>query len=115
MYPYQYNNMSQPFNNVTKVAGIDAVRNFQMPPNSMGAFFCETDDILYFKTTDGTGFPTIRGFYLKEFPIGQSYVTRDELPKDYVTHDELPKDYVTREELSALSDKIDGLMEALNG
>lgn len=102
MYP----NYQQPFNNVAKVAGVDAVRNFQMGPNSMGIFVCENEDVAFIKTTDSTGFPTIRGFDLTEFSIEQRYSKR---------RDEVPKDYVTHEELATLSGKIDRLMEALNG
>lgn len=100
-----YNQYQQPFNNVIRVAGVDAVRNFQMPPNSVGAFFCETQDVFYFKTTDGTGFPTTRAYSFKEIPLTiQAPVSYAERPlSDYVTHDELEK----------LTEKLDRLMEAL--
>ena len=45
-----------------RVNGIDGARAYQMPPNSTQALFDTDKDILYIKTTDGAGFPSIRCF-----------------------------------------------------
>ena len=64
-----------------KVSGIDGAKAFQMAPNSSVALFHESEDILYVKTTDGAGFPTIRTFKfepLEDDPKSAQYVTVDE-------------------------------------
>jgi hypothetical protein len=45
---------------------MDGARAYQMGANSTAALFDSNDDILYIKTTDGAGFPTIRVFEFKE-------------------------------------------------
>ena len=52
-----------------------------MYPNSTAALFDSNDDILYIKSTDGAGFPTIRTFRFSE-------VTMDAKPEAYVTRKE---------------------------
>lgn len=53
-----------------------------MPPNSVVPLFDADNDIMYVKSTDGAGFPTIRAFAFQ--PVedksepAQQYVTRDE-------------------------------------
>ena len=56
-----------------------------MAPNSAVALFHESEDILYVKTTDGAGFPTIRTF--KFTPYEENIVE----PVKYVTIDEFEK------------------------
>jgi len=97
---YQYGYYGRPpVNNLTRVTGMDGARLYQMPPNSTVALFDGNEDLFYVKSTDGAGFPTIRTFRFEE-------VQPQPVPQP---------DYVTRDELNALSDKIDKLMEALNG
>lgn len=97
--PYGQYRPQQPVNNVTRVTGMEGARAYQMPPNSTVALFDGGDDVFYFKTTDGAGFPTIRTFRFEEvFPQAQQQT-----------------DYVTREELAELAGKIDSLMQALGG
>ena len=87
--PYQ-NNISQnnnfstqvPQNNLIRVTGIDGAKAYQMSPNSSVALFDSESDILYVKTTDGAGFPTIRTFRfepIEDVPkVQDAYITRDE-------------------------------------
>lgn len=65
-----------------RVTGIDGAKAYQMPPNSVVPLFDADNDIMYVKSTDGAGFPTIRAFAFqpvedKPEPV-QQYVTRDE-------------------------------------
>lgn len=53
---------SQAYNMLIRVTGIDGAKAFQMPPNSVVPLFDSDNDILYVKSTDGAGFPTIRTF-----------------------------------------------------
>ena len=65
-----------------RVTGMDGAKAYQMPPNSVVPLFDADNDIMYVKSTDGAGFPTIRTFAFQ--PIenkpepARQYVTRDE-------------------------------------
>lgn len=72
---------------LVRVSGMDGARAYQMAPNEVVALFDEGDDILYVKSTDGAGFPTIRRFRFREeadaapsapAPVSTDYVTRAE-------------------------------------
>lgn len=67
-----------------RVSGVEGAKAYQMPPDSSVALFHESEDILYVKTTDGAGFPTIRTFRFEpletETPV-QQYVTMEEFNK----------------------------------
>ena len=77
-FPMMQNSPQQ----LTKVSGLEGAKAYQMPPNSAAALFHESEDILYVKTTDGAGFPTIRTFRFEPFeveePTPQKYVTQEE-------------------------------------
>ena len=51
---------------LTRVTGIDGAKAYQMTPNSTVALFDNNEDIMYIKTTDGAGFPTIRTFLVPQ-------------------------------------------------
>jgi hypothetical protein len=91
MYPNnRYNQMSmqnyQPNHpqslNLIRVTGIDGAKAYQMPPNSVVPLFDAENDIMYVKSTDGAGFPTIKTFAFTPYEISQQsnndYVTRAE-------------------------------------
>lgn len=71
-----------PQNNLIRVTGIDGAKAYQMSPNSSVALFDSDSDIMYVKTTDGAGFPTIRTFKFEAIEnasnIQESYITREE-------------------------------------
>lgn len=79
----------QPVNGLTRVTGIDGAKAYQMPPNSVAALFDDSYDIMYVKSTDGAGFPTIRIFdffeHKEEVPVQQqpvnveNFATKQEL------------------------------------
>ena len=80
-----------PVNNslmLTRVTGVEGAKAYQMPANSTVALFDNNEDLMYIKTTDGAGFPTIRTFSFSEVvannnpvPDNVDYVTRDEFNK----------------------------------
>lgn len=79
---------SQPTMTLTRVTGLEGARAYQMSPNSTVALFDNNDDLMYIKTTDGAGFPTIRTFSFNEVsqtntqvPANSDYVTRAEFEK----------------------------------
>lgn len=82
MYAINYQNQNQ--QSLTRVTGIEGARAYQMYPNSVTALFDANEDIMYIKSTDGAGFPTIRMFSFKE--IVQS---NNEISNDYVCKEEL--------------------------
>ena len=79
----------QPAMELTRVTGIQGAQAYQMPPNSTAALFDSGCDIMYIKTTDGAGFPTIRMF-------------------DFKLHDDPPAvpEYATKADLMALREEL---------
>ena len=71
MQPYpssMYQRPVQPVseNTLIRVTGIEGARAYQMAPNSTVALFDGGEDLMYIKSTDGAGFPTIRKFRFTE-------------------------------------------------
>ena len=55
-----------------------------MPPNSTTALFDSNDNLMYIKTTDGAGFPTIRTFRFEELRPTQMSVSNG----DFISREE---------------------------
>nr|DAT76583.1 MAG TPA: hypothetical protein [Caudoviricetes sp.] len=100
-YPNMMNNLANPMginmqNNIpmnnslmlTRVTGLEGAKAYQMPANSTVALFDNNEDLMYIKTTDGAGFPTIRTFAFKEVVANNNTVQEN---ADYVTRDEFNK------------------------
>lgn len=51
---------------LTRVTGLDGAKSYQMAPNSVVQLFDSNEDIMYIKSTDGAGFPTIKSFAFTE-------------------------------------------------
>ena len=86
-YNPQMNNQPLPqqiTQNPIRVNGIEGAKAYQMSANSTVALFDSNEDIMYIKTTDGAGFPSIRTFSFTEVkeqnkPIQQvDYISREE-------------------------------------
>jgi len=88
-----------PRQELVRVTGIDGAKAYQMGPNSSAALFDANDDLLYIKSTDGAGFPSLRTFRFTEVQSAPAHDDR--------------ADYVTREEVSKLVKKA--IEEAFNG
>lgn len=72
-----------PGQQLIRVTGIEGAKAYQMGPNSVVPLFDADNDVMYVKSTDGAGFPTIRTF---------SFTPVEQAPSPdgkYVTHDEL--------------------------
>lgn len=68
-YPNQFSTLTQPqmsMQNLIRVNGIDEAKAYQMLANSTVALFDTNEDIMYVKSTDGAGFPSIRTFSFTE-------------------------------------------------
>jgi hypothetical protein len=62
MQQFQQRAQMQPGMQLIRVTGMDGAKAYQMPPNSVVPLFDADNDIMYVKSTDGAGFPTIRAF-----------------------------------------------------
>lgn len=107
-YPYGYQNMTnpyqpaqptaQPINGIISVTGIEGAKAYQLPPNSSMPLFDQNNDVLYVKTTDAAGYPTIRTFRFEPY---EQQIEVTPLP-----------DYVPRSEFDALAAKVDDILQA---
>ena len=70
--------------NLIRVNGIEGAKAYQMSANSIVSLFDANEDIMYIKSTDGAGFPSIRTFSFTEVkeqnkPIQKvDYISREE-------------------------------------
>lgn len=91
-YPYGYDYISnrQAPSNIIGVTGIEGARAYQMEPNSSMVLFDMDSDIMYLKSTDSAGYPTLRVF---------DFIERAEASED-------ESKYATKADLQAAIDKI---------
>jgi len=71
-------------NQLIRVTGIEGAKSYQMPyANSTVALFDSEEDLMYVKSTDGAGFPTIRTFRFDAVnnsdPQSEQFASRTEL------------------------------------
>ena len=79
--PYLQNQIPVPMNNyyqpqkheIVKVNGENGAKAYQMAPNSSALLLDETEPVVWLKTTDGAGYPSLTPYaitpYKKEEPI----------------------------------------------
>ena len=95
---------TQQNNGLIRVTGIDGAKAYQMPPNSVAALFDDSYDIMYVKSTDGAGFPTIRIFdfyeHKEEAPVQQQPVNVE--------------NFATKQELENLQNEVKQVKEMLS-
>lgn len=53
---------TQPRSEIIRVHGEEGAKAYQMPPNSAILLLDDTNPILWFKTTDGAGYPTVMAY-----------------------------------------------------
>ena len=78
--------------NLIRVNGIEGAKAYQMSANSIVSLFDANDDIMYIKSTDGAGFPSIRTFSFTE-------VKEENKPTQQV-------DYISREEFEEFKKEL---------
>lgn len=98
-YPFQQPQQPQPMpqapiNGLIRVTGLDGATAYQMPPNSVQALFDGGKDVMYIKTTDGAGFPTIKTFTFAPFVEQQA----QPIPTG---------DFVTKQEFDELKELVE--------
>lgn len=74
----------EPPKNLIRVNGVDGAKAYQMPANSTVALFDNNNDIMYVKTTDGAGFPSVRSFRFEEI----TQETKQQEKADYISREE---------------------------
>lgn len=96
MYNQSQNNQQffppEPTQNLIRVNGINGAKAYQMPANSTVALFDSNNDVMYVKSTDGAGFPSIRTFSFTE------------LKEDISTTENT--DYISREEFEEFKKEL---------
>lgn len=105
MYPFQQYQQAAYSGNVTQVSGIEGAKAFQMLPNSTAALFSSTEDVFYFKSTDGAGYPTVRAYRFEEVPAEGSRM-------DVATKGELEE---VREAVARVEQSIRQVAESVAG
>ena len=78
--------------NLIRVNGIEGAKAYQMSANSIVSLFDANEDIMYIKSTDGAGFPSIRTFSFTE-------VKEENKPSQQV-------DYISREEFEEFKKEL---------
>lgn len=87
---------AQPVNGLVSVTGIEGARAYQLPPNSQMPLFDGNQDLLYVKSTDAAGYPTIRTFRFEPMEIEAKVVEAD---------------YVQRSEFDELVAQVKALLD----
>lgn len=88
---------AQPVNGLVSVTGMDGARAYPMPPNSSMPLFDNDNDLLYVKTTDAAGYPTIKTFRFESAePVKENIAEAD---------------YVSRSEFDELVEQVRKLVE----
>ena len=70
--------------NLIRVNGIEGAKAYQMNANSIVSLFDSNEDIMYIKSTDGAGFPSIRSFRFEEIKAD----TQTKPSVDYISREE---------------------------
>lgn len=97
-YPTSQYQAQQPVHGFVYVTGLEGAKAYQMPPNSeMPLFDSTSENIMFIKTTDGAGFPTIKVAYCS---FEESQPQND-------------TEYASIEELNALRSEIEDLRRAI--
>ena len=94
----------QPTNNLLRVTGPESAKSYPIGANSSVVLFDANDAVFYLKTTDDSGFASIRTFDFVERtepidvkPVDPGYATKDDLD-------------CIRKQLSDISEALKGLM-----
>ena len=115
LMPQQYRTMygysqqqRQPFNNLLRVTGPESAKAYSLGPNSKVVLFDADNPVFYLKSTDDSGFATLRTFDFTERPVEAPAV--QQLPTQPVP-DSLQKEVdEIRSDISDLKELLEGLV-----
>lgn len=100
----------RPQNNLLRVTGPESAKAYPIPPNSEVALFDGENPVFYVKTTDASGYPTLRTFKFEE--VAPQVI--DVQPAAEVTQPDL-SGYASKDDVDALRSDISEIKEALKG
>lgn len=104
--PPQLNTINQqPVNNLLRVTGPESAKAYSLPPNSNVVLFDAENPIFYWKSTDDSGFATLRTFIFEE----QKAVEPSTVEQMDTSN------FATKDDLSILKDNILEMKELLEG
>ena len=104
--PPQLNTINQqPVNNLLRVTGPESAKAYSLPPNSNVVLFDAENPIFYWKSTDDSGFATLRTFIFEE----QKTVEPSTVEQMDTSN------FATKDDLSILKDNILEMKELLEG
>lgn len=104
-YPQSYPQFQQQNNPIIWIQGMESARAYQTAPNSTVVLFDSEEQVIYIKSADMQGKPSIRIL---------DYTIRTDAPKTaqnalYGTNAQIP----TKEDISALQSQIDSLKQQI--
>ena len=101
---------SRPQNNLLRVTGPESAKAYPIPPNSEVALFDGENPVFYIKTTDASGYPTLRTFKFEEVPPQ----VIDVQPAAEATQQDL-SEFASKKELNLIQADISEIKETLKG
>lgn len=99
--------MQRPVNNVLRVTGPESAKAYQVPPNSDVILFDANDPVFYWKSTDDSGFGTLRVFDFTERKQVEVEPVLEAANVDFATRDDVED---LKKKLSDISKALEGLM-----
>ena len=101
---------SRPQNNLLRGTGPESAKAYPIPPNSEVALFDGENPVFYIKTTDASGYPTLRTFKFEEVPPQ----VIDVQPAAEATQQDL-SEFASKKELNLIQADISEIKETLKG
>lgn len=98
----------RPQNNLLKVTGPESAKAYPLPPNSEVCLFDAENPVFYVKTTDSSGYPSLRTFQFEE--VQQQVVDVQPVLEQMDT-----SGFATKEDMESLRTDIMDLKDTLKG
>ena len=97
-------NNQQPINNLLRVTGPESAKAYPLSPNSNVVLFDADNPIFYWKSTDDSGFATLRTFVFEEQKQAEPRLEQIDT-----------SNFTTKDELQTLKDNITEIKDLLEG
>ena len=105
-YNNNNNNIQQPVSNILRVTGPESAKAYPVSPNSNVILFDGEKPIFYWKSTDDSGFASIRTFTFEEQKQEEAQPIVEQIDTS---------NFITRDDLKALEKDVSELKEMLKG
>ena len=100
------NTPQQPINNLLRVTGPESAKAYPLPSNSNVVLFDADNPIFYLKSTDDSGFASLRTFTFEEQKMIESQPIVEQIDTS---------NFATKEDLTSLKNNISELRDLLEG